>query len=128
MIKLRPSPEVEEILAEFSLRQIDVAARVLFPKDLVLAETSKAITVAQLHPDIEARVVCKTIDDAVEAMLILEGNVCRDIGGTFSVSTRTLELPNGSAVVVKFEPTPGMLDALMDGRMLRQEASGEGER
>ena len=100
----RPSPEVEEILADMTLCQLDIMAERISGSPALL-ETSKAITAAQMHPDIEARVICKSVEDAVEALLILSGPTMKEFGGKFYISRRTLELPNGSAVVVKYEPS-----------------------
>ena len=52
----------------------------------------------------EARVVCRTIPDFVDALLILGGEAGRDVRGVWSITRGTLELPNGSVVVVKYEP------------------------
>jgi len=73
-------------------------------EDAIVLEVSKAITVAAFHRDIEARVVCRNTEDFVDALLILGGKAGSDVHGVWSIVKKTLELPNGSAVVVKFEP------------------------
>jgi hypothetical protein len=66
----------------------------------VARETAKAMTVAQLHRDVEARVICNTIDEAAWVCALLCGETAKSIGGKWSMKDLTLELPNGSAVVV----------------------------
>jgi hypothetical protein len=65
----------------------------------ILVEIAKAMTLALLHKEIEARVVCDTVADYAKAVLLFStGRLGKDHGGKWAKDT--LELPNGSAVVV----------------------------
>ena len=90
--------ELNESLARLNLMRLNDQARGL-PGPPILIEVSKAITLAELHRDIEARVVCTTVDDVVDAMLLLSTKLGSD-RGKWSFLTKTLEMPNGSAVVL----------------------------
>ena len=96
---------LELILAEIDLNLMGVMARGRNEAPIVL-ETSKAITVAVSHPDIEARVVCRTVEDITDAALILHGPAATNHGGKWNKMGKCWEFPNGSAVVIKYEP-PG---------------------
>ena len=87
-----------EILAKLDLIRLDeYAAQTCNGVPPVAREVSKAMTVARLHPGVEAHVICDTMDDAVEAIFLLAENV----RGKWDKEKLTLEFPNGSAVVVK---------------------------
>lgn len=65
----------------------------------ILLETAKAITLAESHKNIEARVICTDVNDAISSVL----HLMKCGLGKWSMIKKTLELPNGSAVVVKLE-------------------------
>jgi hypothetical protein len=93
--------DVNLILADMDLCSLDVAARGSKETPIVL-EVSKAVTVAQLHRDIEARVVCHSISDGLNAVAILSGpKFLASVGGHWDKDALEMTLPNGSAVVVK---------------------------
>jgi hypothetical protein len=107
---------LEVFMANLELHHLNQASRGMQERPITL-EVSKAATLAMLHPNIEARVICKTLEDATDALLMLGGRICDDLRGKWSIKERSLELTNGSAVVVKFEPTSEALDALMAARV-----------
>jgi hypothetical protein len=72
--------------------------------DPVLDEVSKAMTLVVFHQGIEARVICDNVQDLNEAMALLTGPRCAGLGGVWNAKERAWEMPNGSAVVVKFVP------------------------
>jgi hypothetical protein len=63
-------------------------------------EVLKALVLAKMHPDIEARVICTNIEDLAEATtcVLLVGKGIE--GSSWRMEDLMLELPNGSAVVV----------------------------
>ena len=99
----KPHWIMDELMAKIALRDLDAMTEG-FECEPVLAEVSKAITVAQTHPDIEARVVCRTLDQAVDAVMALSGFATKEPGATFKPSDLSIELSNGSAVVVRMRP------------------------
>ena len=68
-----------------------------FP-DGLLKEMSKAVTVAQEASNVEARVVCKTPEEALAVRICLFRKASL-LGGKFDLDAGSLEFPNGSAVV-----------------------------
>jgi rhodanese-related sulfurtransferase len=106
MTNNREDEEATLQMARFDLMELDGAT--WSAKDLLHAkpidiEVSKALTVAQLHKDIEARVICDTVLDVYRAVKMLKQATLSNFDGKWDQETRTLELPNGSAVVVKFQ-------------------------
>jgi hypothetical protein len=96
-----------DLLADFNLR---LAQGDLYelnrlvsgqPEEPILIEVAKAVTVALLHGEVEARVLCYQPSDFTKASLLLAGRLATDHQGSWNPATRTLELPNGSTVVVK---------------------------
>ena len=109
------TPDETALLARIDLLHLDATGRTMKDSPIVIA-VAKALTLAQLHPDVEARVVCDTLADAVDALLILHGRVGQQCGGKWSILTKTLELPNGSAVVIELKLPGPDLRALDEGR------------
>jgi hypothetical protein len=69
----------------------------------IVVSIAKAVTAAQIHPDIEARIVCRDVMEAV-AVVELLARMSRGMTGWFVNSERrTLEFTNGSGVRVDVE-------------------------
>jgi len=90
--------ELNVVMARGDLRSLDLEAYKL-KEDPIVVEVAKAVTLALLHQEIEARVVCYSPQDFARALLLLAGRVCGDHHGKWDARKRTLEYPNGSAVV-----------------------------
>lgn len=88
------------IKASIELRELDAAFGVGVDTH---AEVAKAITIAQLHRDVEAKVCCKNMVQALDAHLLLGGKSGKSLGLVYRESSHTYELPNGSAVSVFVE-------------------------
>ena len=91
-----------EIKAELDLLSLDVA---LGRGRDIQVEVAKALTVAQENHGIEAKVICKTAGDLVDAMLMMAGKHAHDVGFRWNSREGVHELPNGSAVRICFEKT-----------------------
>ena len=92
---------MSEVAARADLADLDVHMRGI-AGDPVQREVAKARTVAQQHGQVEVRVVCRNVVDGVRARIMLSGPSMQSVG-KFDPKTDALELPNGSAVVVKLE-------------------------
>ncbi len=92
------NPEAE---AKFDLLILNLAAAGLFTRDLVLREVGKALTIAQEHDGIEAKVICRNADEVTRALTLIYSRKLMDREHAKWNSTEgCLELPNGSAVSV----------------------------
>jgi hypothetical protein len=98
----KPASELEVVLARLELAGLDVATRGL-PDNPVVVSVCKAVTIAQLHSGVESRVLCKTKDEAVDVACLLIAHAEKE-RGRWDMKNFTLELPNGSAVVMKWSP------------------------
>jgi hypothetical protein len=95
--------ELEQLNAEAARGRVSTSSKVV--DALIVIEVSKAVTLASLRSGIEARVLCTNVRDMCDAMKILAGAHCsKELKGVWNSKERTLEFPNGSAVVVKFQP------------------------
>ena len=97
----RAAATMSEVAARADLADLDVHMRGI-AGDPVQREVAKARTVAQQHGQVEVRVVCRNVVDGVRARIMLSGPSMQSVG-KFDPKTDALELPNGSAVVVKLE-------------------------
>lgn len=69
--------------------------------DPTLLAACEALTIAAEHPGIEARIHCKTFEEAAIAMMIIYSyEIRKRERGKWNVEERGLEIPNGSIVVV----------------------------
>jgi hypothetical protein len=91
--------ESDVFLANLELSSLNRMAHGM-PGAPIAIEVAKAVTVAAMNPDIEARVICTSVTDEIMAVLILRGNVGSSQGAAWSTETKSLEFQNGSAVVV----------------------------
>jgi hypothetical protein len=91
--------DLNVLMARVELRHLDLEASKV-KQDPIVVEVSKAVTLALLHKEIEARVVCYSPQDFARALLLLAGRVSGDHNGKWDARKRTVEYPNGSAVVV----------------------------
>lgn len=94
-------------IAKAALASLDAAASVFkeaLPQNPLPVAVSKAVTVATLHANVEMRVLCDNVRDLNDAVVLLAGEHCKELKGVWDAKTRTLEFPNGSAVVVVFQP------------------------
>jgi hypothetical protein len=97
--------DIHVLLAQLQLRELEPASRFYAKEERIVVEVAKAATVAMLTLDIEARVVCDSPSDFAKAQVMLSGTAfVKHVGGTWKAETSTLELPNGSAVVVVERP------------------------
>lgn len=80
------------------LRFLDKAAASAEESPLVKS-VCKAMTLAKLHPDIEAHVVCRSVDEALKVAATL-ARLVRP-GERVDPEKHTLEFPNGSAVKIE---------------------------
>ena len=85
--------------ARFMLADLDACAEEI-PGPAICKEVAKALTLAKLHGDIEARVVCDNFIDASVACGLLYRASFMSAGGKWDATDQLLELPNGSAVRV----------------------------
>jgi hypothetical protein len=92
--------DLNVILAASDLKILDALASDL-SEDPVVREVSKAVTVAASHDHVEAVVTCFKPADFAKSQRLLSGKVCESENGKWDANTRTLELPNGSAVLVR---------------------------
>ena len=95
--------EVVPRKVRLDLEELNAEALLLVNVKPIEVEVAKAVTLAQSHEDIEARVICTTVSDVYEAVKLVSGRACADLKGAWDRKTRTLELPNGSAVTAKFQ-------------------------
>jgi len=97
----RAAAEMSEVAARADLADLNVHMQGI-AGDPVQREVAKALTVAEQHDQVEVRVVCRNVVDGVRARIMLSGPSMQSVG-KFDPKTDALELPNGSAVVVKLE-------------------------
>jgi hypothetical protein len=90
--------DLNVVMARGDLRSLDLEAYKI-KEDPIVVEVAKAVTLALLHKEIEARVVCYSSDDFARATFLLSGRVTGDHAGKWDARTSTVEFPNGSAVV-----------------------------
>jgi hypothetical protein len=90
---------IDELMAKIALRDMDAMTDGA-ELDPVRCEVAKAVTVAQQHPDIEARVVCETTEQAIQSISMLL-TFSRMEGQRFDGQRLCLELDNGSGVRVE---------------------------
>ena len=95
--------DLRMVFVRGDLRYIDQRARSM-EEDPVIIAVSKAITIAQLHPDVESRVTCKDMDEAEKVI----GLLAKIAGPEDRVSDTdcALELANGSCVKVIVKGAP----------------------
>jgi hypothetical protein len=99
--------DLNTLMAMVSLSPLDAEA-VAVQDDPVLVEVCKALTLAILHDNIEARVVCRNALEAVDActMLIRRSGDKYFAGSQWDSVKLELVLSNGSAVSVKLKGKP----------------------
>lgn len=88
------------IRADIELCKLDAALGT--GRDL-LVEITKAITIAQLHPNVESKVLCVDIVQLFEAHMVLTGKACKALGLHHNEKEHVYELSNGSAVSVSLK-------------------------
>jgi len=68
----------------------------------VLAELAKAISLAQAHVGIEARVLCDNLLDMAKAIMTLS-QAEKDFGFVYNETEETYDLSNGSCVRIVYK-------------------------
>lgn len=84
-------------------REIDTLDVALGTGRDLLVEITKAITVAQRHPNVESKVLCVDIVQMFEAHMVLAGKACKALGLHLNENEHVYELSNGSAVSVNLK-------------------------